>query len=360
MSNDLLRLPFDQYQRYRMVADVLSRLRGGEPLRVLDVGGRTELLRRFVDDRVTIVDMEASDVTENMVLGDGSRLPFADDAFDVVCAFDTLEHVPPAAREAFVKESARVAKRWSILAGPYDQPNVAYGEELLQRFLKDKLGAVHRYLDEHRENGLPDRQQVTEWFESMGATVSCIGHGNLHRWLFMMCVELFLDDDPALRDFAGDVFAYYNEELYASDSEEPVYRHLVIASMPGEKAPDLRGLVGKSPDTALRDPLAAIALLTSELNAFDGERARFAKVEQELKAIAQDREDRIEEHEELGRELKEQLDEHREVLEARDKEVAEYRAGIEALESAQRELQAKLEWFPIKVLNKLRKMLGGD
>jgi len=86
------RLPFDQYQRYRLVADLVERLAeaSDEPLRVLDVGGRTALLREFLPNvRVELVDMEASEV-EGLVLGDGSALPFATESFDVVCAFDTL------------------------------------------------------------------------------------------------------------------------------------------------------------------------------------------------------------------------------------------------------------------------------
>ena len=36
--NDVLALPFDQYQRYRIVADLLSQLReGAKPLSILDV-----------------------------------------------------------------------------------------------------------------------------------------------------------------------------------------------------------------------------------------------------------------------------------------------------------------------------------
>ncbi len=103
MSN-VLSLPFDQYQRYRLVADVLERLRQGEqPLRILDVGGRTGVLREFLEhDDITLVDMEASD-ERGLVLGDGCQLPFRDESFDVVACFDTLEHIRPARRKKFVR-----------------------------------------------------------------------------------------------------------------------------------------------------------------------------------------------------------------------------------------------------------------
>jgi len=145
VKRDPLELPFDQYQRYRLVADLVGAVRPKRgKLRVLDVGGRTAVLRDFLPkDQVWLVDVEASQ-EPGLVLGDGSALPFQDGAFDLVAAFDTLEHVPPAARQAFVAECARVAGRWVVLAGPYQAPEVDEAETLLQRFLRDKLGLEHR------------------------------------------------------------------------------------------------------------------------------------------------------------------------------------------------------------------------
>jgi len=49
--SDVRELPFDQYQRYRLVADLFGdRGDGGRPLHVLDVGGGTGLLRRFLPE----------------------------------------------------------------------------------------------------------------------------------------------------------------------------------------------------------------------------------------------------------------------------------------------------------------------
>ena len=72
-----------------------------------------------------------------------------------MATFDTLEHVPPARRAAFVSECARVAQRWVFIAGPYQSKEVEEAERILQRFLLDKLEVEHRYLEEHRHNGLP-------------------------------------------------------------------------------------------------------------------------------------------------------------------------------------------------------------
>ena len=138
--SDLARIPFDQYQRYRLVADLCAQLRAvlaaaemrtlgacegqDQRLRILDVGGRTALLRLFLpDDEVVLVDLERAEV-EALVLGDGAALPFRERSFDLVCAFDTLEHIPAGQRRTFLSEMARVSARYVVLAGPYDAPRV--------------------------------------------------------------------------------------------------------------------------------------------------------------------------------------------------------------------------------------------
>ena len=238
---DVLDLPFDQYQRYRLVMDLLDEVRGdARPLSILDVGGRTALLRSFLpDDQVVLVDVEASG-EPGLVLGDGSALPFADGAFDAVLAFDTLEHVPPSARPAFTAELARVARRWVMIAGPYAAPEVDEAERLLERFLREKLAVEHRYLAEHRSNGLPVRAEVEEALRDAGARVTSVGHGNVRRWLALMCMAMAMDYEPELRDLARQFYRYYNAELYDGDVEGPVYRHVVVAAFAGAALPAAR------------------------------------------------------------------------------------------------------------------------
>lgn len=268
---DVERLPFDQFQRYRLVADLVGEVRGGRtPLRVLDVGGRTALLREFLpSDQVELVDMEPSD-SPGLVLGDGSNLPFRDGSFDVVAAFDTLEHVPPPRRAAFVAECARVSRGHVFLAGPYHAPRVDEAEELLLDFLRHKLRVEHRYLEEHRSNGLPDRSSTEAGLAAAGLSVASIGHGNLDRWLVLMCLELYVDHDPTLRDLGARLFKFYNTTLYASDHREPVYRHVVVGARPGQPLPDAQRVLG--PAGAPPDAMPALLPLAQELLAFDHQR----------------------------------------------------------------------------------------
>jgi DNA repair exonuclease SbcCD ATPase subunit len=284
---DVASLPFDQYQRYRLVADLLGEVRApGRTWNVLDVGGRTALLRAFLpEDRVTLVDLEASS-ERPLVLGDGSALPFADASFDVVAAFDTLEHVPVARRAAFVSECKRVARSYVILAGPYQSPDVEEAEKILQQFLKDKLAVEHRYLEEHRHNGLPVRAAVESQLRDLGASVVGIGHGNLERWLALITLSMYMDYRPELRAIAARFHRFYNEKLYASDHGEPVYRHAIVAALDGARLPthERRRGDGAAPAGAV----ARINELAFELVAFERERQAFEAERERLRKVGRD------------------------------------------------------------------------
>jgi DNA repair exonuclease SbcCD ATPase subunit len=284
---DVLALPFDQYQRYRWVSELLDEVRPpGASWRILDVGGRTALLRAFLPrDRVTMVDLETSS-ERPLVLGDGSALPFADASFDIVAAFDTLEHVPVARRTAFVSECRRVASQYVILAGPYQSPEVEEAERILQRFLKDKLSVEHRYLEEHRHNGLPVRGDVEAELRELGAAVISLGHGNLERWLALISMSMYMDFRPELRSIAARFHRFYNEKLYASDRAEPVYRHAVVAALRGARLPAKEK--SRSPTVAPPGAVARINELAFEIVAFEREREAFEAERERLRKVSRD------------------------------------------------------------------------
>ena len=282
---DVLDLPFDQYQRYELVRALLESVRApGETFQVLDVGGRTALLREFLPkDRVELVDVDPSDV-DGLVLGSGAQLPFQSDSVDVVAAFDTLEHVPPALRDAFVAECARVARRYVILAGPYDSPRVAEAEEILLAFLRDRLDWTHRYLEEHRINGLPDAGATRAVLEAAGAKVEMLGHGALDRWLLLMCLELYAEHEPMLRELAGRAYRLYNEHLFRSDHGDDVYRHAVVAVFGDGPAPHLRDALD-APGSAPAGATEVFRELGQELMRYDALRDSYAPEMERLHGV---------------------------------------------------------------------------
>ena len=346
-----LDLPFDQYQRYRLIADLCDSLRGPDQvLEVLDVGGRTGVLRTFLPgDRVTIVDLEPSDQA-GLVLGSGDRLPFADRSFDVVVASDTLEHVPPERRAAFTRECCRTTRAWVLLAGPYEHPAVSEAEELLQRFLVDRLGERHRYLEEHRALGLPGREEVAAWCRAAGAReVTSVSHGNLERWLGLMSLALYLDADAPLRPAARRLNRFYNALLHSGDRRGIAYRHVLVAAF--GQAPLPAADRALAPADLPPEALAPFGHLLADLAGFDvqrdvvraererlaGEVARArADVAGHARALAERGAD-LAGHKERVAELERDLAGHRARLAETEQDLDEHRA---ALRQATGELEA--------------------
>ncbi len=352
--SSILELPFDQYQRYRLVADIVEQLRPAErALTILDVGGRTALLRRFLPrDRVELVDLEASS-ERGLVLGDGAALPFRDRAVDLVCAFDTLEHVPPPLRASFVRECARVARHHVVIAGPYESPRVVEGEKLLQRFLREKLGFHHRYLEEHRGHGLPDRAALERELIGLGGRVVAVGHGNVERWLFLMCVALYMDLDPALRGLARSFHAFYNRELYAADWSEPVYRHAVVAAFGAAHLPRVE-LLRQAGQAARAGDDASPARLLQALLAFDRERDAWSAERAAHRQIAQDLNADLTGHRAQSEQQTQEIDVLRTTLE---REIAQ--RGIEQSQAAEMERTLRQDLGEhARTLEILRRELG--
>jgi SAM-dependent methyltransferase len=87
-------------------------------MRVLDVGGTIEIWRLGpVMPRVVLLNQafwpHQIEGAEGVVLGDGTRLPFADQSFDLVFSNSVIEHVGDRANQArFASEIARVGKQF--------------------------------------------------------------------------------------------------------------------------------------------------------------------------------------------------------------------------------------------------------
>jgi hypothetical protein len=178
--DDLIGSLRDELQPYRPVADLLERVRGGRRLDVLEVGGRMGILRRFLPrDRVVLVDVEPSEVP-GLVLGDGAALPFRSRSFDVVAAFDTLEHVPSARRAGFVSECARVSKSWIFLAGPYRARSRDDAREFPRVRLAPPSDPTHGSREADRRPELPERADVEARLRQASWRVASLGFAGRH------------------------------------------------------------------------------------------------------------------------------------------------------------------------------------
>ncbi len=329
MSDSVPPTPFDQEQRYRLIGELLRAVRGdGPPLFILDIGGRTGVLRRYLadDDRVILADVEESEEAD-LVLASGSALPFVDRTFDAVVAADTLEHVPPEFREAFVREACRVTRGVTVLAGPYYHPRVAEAEQRLAEFVRSRIGEPHRYLEEHLALGLPDREAVERWALESGAhEVRALGHGNLERWLGLMAIALLLDDDPATRDLAGRFHSFYNLSLLPEDRSGQVYRHVVVAVM-GEALPERVEQVFAPRELSAKSGAAVLHAL-DHLAAFDHARDLFEAERNRLEEELARRSEDLAQHKISLHEAEEDLAQHKVALADAQRQLAEHKKAL--------------------------------
>lgn len=229
----LLRRPFDHFARYRLAAEIISATVGPDA-HVLDLGGGPGSLQAFMPDAtVTSTDMflpgKWHEQAPRLVLADGAALPFADDAFDVVVSMDTLEHVRPESRDAFLDETARVAGRWAFVLCPFGTPGVVDADTALREYVVNRFAPdmpTIRILDEHLGYGHPDLDGSRARLEPFGS-VAVMPSGRIDRWFAGMIAFFHLlaigDDEPV-----EVTQRFVNRAFYEADLAEPAYRHALL------------------------------------------------------------------------------------------------------------------------------------
>jgi ubiquinone/menaquinone biosynthesis C-methylase UbiE/FtsZ-binding cell division protein ZapB len=225
-------LPFDQYQRYKLVTDALEKLRRNDgALKVLDVGGAEGTILKFLDrDRVSILDQTAAEGVPGFVQGDATALPFEDGAFDYVTSVDTFEHIAPQTREKYLSELRRVAGKGVLLAGPFAGGGVQEAEALASEFFRSLYGGNHKWLEEHEEHGLPQLDETRTFYEKLGDSITVLPNGYLLNWLVMICLFFHgMKLKGELHQLSQRANHFYNRFLYEYDNAEPCYRYLVVA-----------------------------------------------------------------------------------------------------------------------------------
>lgn len=230
-------IPFDQAQRYGVTARAIEALRQpGQTLRILEVGANQHrrlgsLLPR---DRIVYIDLEVpqkmkgdSDVIE----GDATALTFPDGCFDVVVALDVLEHIPVAKRRDFLWHVTRVARLMTIIAAPFDNPQVRAAEADASACWDRLTPGPYRWLAEHVENGLPEFAETQALLTQLGLRHWSIGHGHLDLWRDMLKGHFAAEAMPELKPAIRALDDWYAKQMLTQDfSEDGVYRSFLFCS----------------------------------------------------------------------------------------------------------------------------------
>ena len=135
---------------YYQIKEILSK----EPKTVLEVGSGDNVLGSYLKNN-TDIKYKSLDIAEDLhpdILGSVEDIPLENNSFDLVCAFEVLEHIPFDNFEVALKEIARVTKGDVILSLPHFGPMISFSFKL--PFLSEKRFAFKiPYLIEHKFNG---------------------------------------------------------------------------------------------------------------------------------------------------------------------------------------------------------------
>ena len=239
--SQLIKLPFDQYQRYKMVEELVNLLRGRENMTMLDVGGRPGLLGKFLPkDKIFNLDVEKGNA-KNFIVGNGCRLPFKDKSFDIVISVDVLEHVPFKNKPKFLEEVLRVSRRFNIIGAPYHDNQVLLAEKILYDFIYSKYGIKYKLLEEHFNNKLPILEATEQYIKDKGFDCIYLDNGYLYNWLFMMLINFYFEWMDSSKSILPRINEFYNANFYKLDNKSPSYRKVIVSSK--DKSFDLKNIL---------------------------------------------------------------------------------------------------------------------
>jgi hypothetical protein len=227
---DKIELSFDQYQRYKMVEELVGLIRDSRRLRVLDVGGHPGFISIVLPEDDTFVLDTLPPEGSNYTQGDGARLPFKSSSFDLVVSIDTLEHIPPDRRPGFLEEQLRASRDYVLLAAPFEDENVSLAEQIVNEFFIKKIGHPNESLEEHFANGLPGLSETLSFFDENGVQHLEVPNGYLYNWLIMMMALPAAQALPDSEELVSMINRFYNQNLYVSDNRPPCYRTVILAS----------------------------------------------------------------------------------------------------------------------------------
>jgi SAM-dependent methyltransferase len=127
-------LRYDTRERFASYWHQVDQVLRRSPRDVLEIGIGNGFLHQYLRSKgvaVRTLDFDARLVPD--VVGSVLELPFTNASFELVCCFETLEHLPWETFAQAIRQLARVSKRWVLLSLPDITPYVRVDIERTNR-----------------------------------------------------------------------------------------------------------------------------------------------------------------------------------------------------------------------------------
>lgn len=124
---------------------------------MLDIGPGSDFLKNILSVHAPQVRYETLDIAVDLqpdYIGSATSIPLADNSFDVVSAFQVLEHIEFKDFEPALQEMKRVSKRYVFISLPHNVPTFDFQFKVpgFKRFsfaLKIPWGRTHVFYGQH-------------------------------------------------------------------------------------------------------------------------------------------------------------------------------------------------------------------
>lgn len=237
------KLPFDQYQRYQAVADIISNLNLRPGFSLADIGAGIEKLagQFFENCQITYIDKSFLGNTpeKNVIAENINDLNIEKDSYDIIVSIDAFEHINKDNRQLVIEKLYSGAKKYLIIAAPFKTTLVPSFETLSNEIYHMLSGENNKWLVEHMKYGLPDLDQTLQQLERLKCTTAVLGNGNIFRWIKMLNFNLLAFADENNQEIAETVNRSYNKHIYKIDHDEPTYRKIILVSKTKHNAKDI-------------------------------------------------------------------------------------------------------------------------
>lgn len=124
-----------------------------KPKNILEIGIGNNFLKKLLSNEFEYKTLDLAKDLNPDILGSVDNIPLKKNSFDLVCAFQILEHLPFNLFEKSLKELARVSKENVLISLPYS--NISYKINLKVPFLLEVKFSltIPKFLKKHKFNG---------------------------------------------------------------------------------------------------------------------------------------------------------------------------------------------------------------